>query len=156
MGEGRRMKRSNATLGCCAAAVALAAAAIFSSVVHAQQRATDRNLVASGFIMRIADTAAKMERLKSIPSHRFIARNNKGVRYYVYADATDCKCAFVGTQKAYDAYRELVSAPPTPPPGVRDFTVAPRGDLADHLLVHEMDEDAGLIPGNDIFHLNFQ
>ena len=149
--------RGGSTIGCCAAAVALAAAAIFNSLVHAQQRAIDRDLVAAGFVMRPADTPGKMAKLKSLPTHRFVGRTKDGVRYYIYADPTDCRCAFVGYQKAYDTYRDMV-APPAPPPGVRDFSTTPprgSGNLVEHLMVGEMDEDAGLEPGDDIFHLRF-
>lgn len=119
------------------------------------QRASDRNLIAAGFVMRPADTPGKMARLKSIPPYRFTARTKDGVRYYVYADPNDCKCAFVGYQKAYDAYRDMLRAP-TPPPGLQEFAgERGPGNLEQHLMVHEMNEDAGLMNGDDIFHLRF-
>ena len=119
------------------------------------QRAADRNLIAAGFVMRPADTPGKMARLKALQPHRFTARTKDGVRYYIYADPSDCKCAFVGYQKAYDAYRDMVSAP-KPPPGMREFSgeTGP-GSLTEHLMVHDMAADAGLMNGDDIFHLNF-
>ena len=129
--------RGGSTIGCCAAAVAFAAAAIFNSLVHAQQRAIDR---------------PPRNQVRTT-----IGRTKDGVRYYIYADPTDCRCAFVGYQKAYDTYRDMV-APPAPPPGVRDFSTTPprgSGNLVEHLMVGEMDEDAGLEPGDDIFHLRF-
>jgi hypothetical protein len=120
-----------------------------------KQRATDRDLIAAGFVMRPADTPGKLARLKAIPAYRFSARTKNGVRYYIYADPSDCKCAFVGYQKAYDSYRDMIK-PPAPPPGIGEFSGEARsGNLADHLMVNEMDEDAGLMGGDDIFHLNF-
>jgi len=119
------------------------------------QRAADRNLIAAGFVMRPADTPGKMARLKSLQPYRFTARTKDGVRYYIYADPNDCKCAFVGYQKAYDAYRDMITAP-TPPPGMREFSGEARSsNLEQHLMVDEMSEDAGLMNGDDIFHLNF-
>ena len=144
--------RRGATIGCCAMLALMGAA---NAPVHAEQRAVDRDLIAAGFVMRPADTPGKMERLKALPSHRFSARTRDGVRYYIYADPTDCKCAFVGYQKAYDSYRDMV-APPAPPPGVREFSGEPgRGTSLERLMVHEMDQDAGLMDGDDIFHLKF-
>ena len=133
-----------------------ALAACLAAPASAQQRAVDRDLIAAGFVMRPADTPQKMERLKTLPPHKFVARNREGWRYYIYADPTDCKCAFVGQQGAYDTYRDMVS-PPAPPPGVRDFTAAaqPSGSTVDHLMAHEMDEDAGLLDSDDILHPGF-
>jgi hypothetical protein len=146
--------RAGALIMGCAAGAGLAAGAMFGSLVHAQQRALDRDLIAAGFTMRPADTAAKRERLRAIPPHRFAARTANGQRYYVYADPADCVCAFVGTQKALDAYRDM-RKPMQAPPGVQDFANAPRGPSAENLMIHEMDEDAGVMDGNDIFHFRF-
>lgn len=136
-------------------ALALLFAGLPVSEIEAQQRAVDRNLIAAGFVMRAADTPGKMARLKAIAPYRFTTRTKDGARYYIYADPNDCKCAFVGYQKAYDAYRDMLRAP-TPPPGMQEFTREPGpGNLEQHLMTTEMDEDAGLLPGDDIFHLNF-
>ncbi len=132
--------------------LAFSAAAV-AGPSQAQQRTLDRDLISAGFIMRPADTPAKRERLRAIPPHRFAARTANGQRYYVYADPTDCVCAFVGTQKALDAYRDMVT-PPSPPPGVQDFARPLRPSVGAH-MIHEMDEDAGLMDGNDLFHLRF-
>jgi hypothetical protein len=136
---------------------AVHALAAFWSPAQAQQRALDRDLIAAGFVMRPADTPGKMKRLQALAPHRFTARTKDGVRYYIYPDAADCKCAFVGYQQAYDNYRAKL-VPPTPPPGIGEFksdATAPRGLNLEHLAVGEMDDDAGLIPGDDIFHLKF-
>ena len=139
----------------CAAAAGLAAVAVLGSMVHAQpQRTLDRDLIAAGFVMRPADTPAKRERLRAIPPHRFAARTANGQRYYVYADPMDCVCAFVGTQKALDAYRDMRKPPPAPP-GLQEFAGAPHGPGAESLMIHEMNDDAGLMDGNDIFHWRF-
>ncbi len=140
--------------------VRLARLLAFAAVVSAgspvqaqQQRAIDRELVAAGFIMRPADTPDKRARLRAIPPHRFAARTSNGQRYYIYADPDDCVCAFVGTQKALDTYRDMVT-PPSPPPGVREFAAPPRGPSVQADMIHEMNEDAGLME-SDLFHLRF-
>ena len=138
-------------IGCCA----VAAAMIFGAA-HAQQRAVDRNLIAAGFVMRPADTPGKMKRLQALTPYKFAARTKDGVRYFIYPDPTDCKCAFVGYQQAFDTYRNML-APPPPPPGTQEFrSDATRpGFNLEHFAVDEMNEDAGLMDGDDIFHLRF-
>jgi hypothetical protein len=94
--------------------------------------------------------------LQALAPHKFVTRTKDGVRYYIYADATDCKCAFVGYQQAFDNYRASL-APPTPPPGIQEFkSDATRpGFNLENFTVDEMNEDAGLMDGDDIFHLKF-
>ena len=132
-----------------------AAAALLGSA-QAQQRAVDRNLIAAGFVMRPADTPEKMKRLQALTPYKFAARTKDGVRYYIYPDPSDCKCAFVGYQQAFDTYRNML-VPPPPPPGAQEFrSDATRpGFNLENFAVDEMNEDAGLIDGDDIFHLKF-
>lgn len=141
-------------IGRYAAVVLLSGVPVMAEAQEPKQRARDRDLTAAGFIMRPADTPARRERLKAIPPYRFAARTADGRRYYVYADPADCVCAFVGTQQALDSYRDMMK-PPAPLPGMRDLAPLPPGPVVEHEMIHEMDEDAGLMDGNDIFHLNF-
>ena len=138
-------------IACCVFAVIASC-----GLAQAQQRAVDRELVTAGFVMRPADTPGKMKRLQALKPHGFSARTKDGVRYYIYADPTDCKCAFVGYQQAFDEYRRML-APPAPPPGMREFSsdaTRPRFNL-ESVVVDEMNEDAGLMDADDIFHLRF-
>ena len=83
---------SRVAIGC----YGLAAALLFGSA-QAQQRADrPRTSMTAGFVMRPADTPGKMKQLQKLKPHSFTARTKDGVRYYIYADPTDCKCAFVG------------------------------------------------------------
>lgn len=122
------------------------------------QRALDRDLETAGFVMRPADTPGKMKRLQALTPYKFAARTKDGTRYYIYPDPRDCKCAFVGYQKAFDEYRRLTGATQlSAPPGINEFksdATRPRFNL-EHYMVDEMNEDAGLMDGDDIFHLNF-
>ena len=138
-------------IGCYGVAVAL-----FFTAAQAQHRAVDRNLIAAGFVMRPADTPGKMKRLQALTPYKFAARTKDGVRYYIYPDPSDCKCAFVGYQQAFDTYRNML-APPPPPPGTQEFrSDATRpGFNLENFAVDEMNEDAGLMDGDDIFHLKF-
>ncbi|MEM7139069.1 MAG: hypothetical protein AAF500_21020 [Myxococcota bacterium] len=76
----------------------------------AQERSTldsERNLAAAGFEMRLADTPAKLTQLQTLPQHEILPRSSNGQTYFMYADATDCKCLYVGNQSAYQEYAKL-------------------------------------------------
>ncbi|MEM8608813.1 MAG: hypothetical protein AAGF92_17035 [Myxococcota bacterium] len=76
----------------------------------AQQRSTldtERNLAAAGFEMRLADSSAKLTQLQTLPQHEILPRTSNGQTYFMWADATDCKCLYVGNQSAYQEYAKL-------------------------------------------------
>ena len=65
-------------------------------------------LTASGVNMRVADTKSKLTQLKELPQRKLVARNWDGKVRYVYVDASKCKCAYIGDEKAYKNFQELV------------------------------------------------
>ena len=65
----------------------------------------EKLLVASGFKMRLADTESKLAQLKEIPQRKLVAQNWGGKVTYVYADASNCKCAYVGDEEAYKHFQ---------------------------------------------------
>ena len=135
-----------------------ALAAALLAAPAAAQEGVGMRLEAAGFIMRPANTPQKMERLRSLPPHKFVVRKKAGRPYYIYADPTYCRCAYVGGQMAMNGYRDMVS-PPKPPPGVKDFANAPSGsgsgDFIERQMIHDMDDD-GAPPGEeDLFHPGF-
>jgi len=67
----------------------------------------ERLLAASGFKMRLADTESKLAQLKELPQRKLVAQNWGGKVSYVYADASDCKCAYVGDEAAYKRFQDL-------------------------------------------------
>jgi hypothetical protein len=68
----------------------------------------ERKLAAAGFQMKFATTAEQRERAASLPQHKLTpVRGPDGKTGFVWADATDCKCIYVGTAAAYDRYRSL-------------------------------------------------
>ena len=68
---------------------------------------TERMLAASGFQMRLADSPQKLDHLKSMTQRKLVLHQHNGKIYYVYADATFCKCLYVGNEKAYQRYQKL-------------------------------------------------
>ena len=92
--------------------LALLAFGLFGTAAVAQE-AKDMDLETSGFVMRPALTPQQLERVKSLPPHKFIARTNNGRRYFLYAYPYLCKCVFVGDALAMSNYQSLVSTPYT-------------------------------------------
>ena len=68
---------------------------------------TERTLSAAGFQMRLADTPERLTQLQALPQRQLIVRQSEGNPYYVYADAQDCKCISVGTEKAYQRFEKM-------------------------------------------------
>jgi hypothetical protein len=132
--------------------VAVALLALYGEPAVAQE-AVGMKLEDAGFIMREANTPEKMARLRLLPPHKFITRTNAGQRYFVYADPTYCKCAFVGTPAAMQAYRNMVSPPPTNLPSI---SPGRSDNFTRDEVFQDMDNDLGIpVPEGDIFDYRF-
>jgi hypothetical protein len=83
--------------------------ALAGCAMNRNQKAVEmkRLLAASGFIMRLADTESKLAQLKELPQRKLVAQNWGGKVRYVYADASDCKCAYIGDEAAYKRFQDL-------------------------------------------------
>ncbi len=108
----------------------------------------------AGFKMREADTPQKMARLRSIPPHTFVPHRKDGVRYYVYADPTACRCAFVGDETAMKAYRDMAPPRANGLPGVGDIGRDTGGINLENEMQTEMNDESGT-NFDDIFHPGF-
>lgn len=82
---------------------------ILTALPALAQLPTDMKLEDAGFKMREANTPQRMARLQAIPPRVFVPHRKNGQLYYVYADPTYCKCAFVGDPAAMQAYRDMVA-----------------------------------------------
>jgi hypothetical protein len=67
----------------------------------------ERLLAASGFQMKLADTPERLAHLKTLTQRKLVPHQRDGKVHYVYADATFCQCLYVGSEKAYQRYRDL-------------------------------------------------
>jgi hypothetical protein len=68
----------------------------------------ERLLAAAGFQMKLADTPAKIARLETLPQRKLVPHTRTdGTLYYLYADAGECKCLYVGTEAAYQRYQKI-------------------------------------------------
>ena len=65
-------------------------------------------LATAGFDLKMADTPAKLERIKKLPQLRLVQVEDKGRQVYVYTDAQGCQCLYLGDE---NAYRRLIDQP---------------------------------------------
>ena len=90
--------------------VPLASAALLLAAVSplGAQKITHKEdaLLAAGFMSRPADTPERADMLARLPDKKFVRRmNGGGQTTYVYADVKNCNCLYVGSERAYGAYR---------------------------------------------------
>lgn len=68
----------------------------------------DDLLAQAGFVRRDVNTEERLAALKVLPPHQFVMRNSNGSIKYMYADPNVCGCIYVGGQRAYDQYRQMM------------------------------------------------
>jgi hypothetical protein len=68
--------------------------------------AHEDTLAAAGFEKKIADTPERQAMLQRLPIDQFVVRQNGSSVHYIYADPIVCGCLYVGTQDAFDQYRQ--------------------------------------------------
>jgi hypothetical protein len=93
----------------CGPAVALMMSIGGLAACQFQQQAViqqEDNLAAAGFVVRIANTAERQAMLNRLPPNQFVQRVNGNVIHYVYADPIACGCLYIGSQQAYDRFRQ--------------------------------------------------
>ena len=69
---------------------------------------TQVDLGSCGFTWKTADTPEKMKQLEALPQRQIVPHQKDGKLYYLYADARDCKCVYIGDEKAYQQYKQFV------------------------------------------------
>ena len=102
--------RLRTAIGQIAGAILVAALCVgCASTPRAPPPPDEGQLVASGFKVMVAKTVQQQEHLQALPQGRVSEWENTGNRFYVYPDPTK-KQLYIGTPKAYEAYRRLVPA----------------------------------------------
>jgi hypothetical protein len=66
-------------------------------------------LSSAGFRVQLANDAAGKKALHGLPPHQFVTHSIGGQARYFYAEPQHCNCIFIGTQQAYDSYRNMLS-----------------------------------------------
>ena len=117
------------------------------------QLGLEMKLSDAGFVMRVAKTPKQFERLRTIPSRRFVERTKNGIRHYLFADPAGCQCVLIGSERAMRNYRDMVAPPPLPP-GFKDFEGAPEdvGVNPERQIIRDINEDMESADEGDIFH----
>ncbi len=64
-------------------------------------------LISAGFNAIQANSRARLDHLRSMPQHRFLHLVRNGSDYYLWADAADCECLWVGTFENYQRFKQL-------------------------------------------------
>ena len=85
----------------------IAALALAGCATPQDARETSSVLTQSGFLVQNADTPAKLAHLKSMPQRKFFKIKRQGKDWWVYADARDCKCLYVGDYEDFQEYKKL-------------------------------------------------
>ncbi|OQK17767.1 hypothetical protein AU255_07860 [Methyloprofundus sedimenti] len=67
----------------------------------------ENKLAAAGFIVKYADTPAKLAHIKSMQQRTIITHIKNGTVYYAYADAEFCKCLYMGKEENFGEYEKL-------------------------------------------------
>ena len=68
---------------------------------------TERVLAAAGFQMKLADTPEKLAKVQGMTQRKLQPHDKDGEVFFVYADALECNCVYVGTQAAHQRYQQL-------------------------------------------------
>ena len=72
-----------------------------------QAMETEQLLAAAGFQVKLADTPDKLAHAQTLTQHKLVPHQKDGSVYYVYADATTCKCVYWGNEESYQRYQQL-------------------------------------------------
>jgi len=68
----------------------------------------DEMLVRAGFQLHTADTAKKLDFLKSLPQNELVHKTYNEKVSYFYVDGSSCQCMYVGDEQAYQRFRQAV------------------------------------------------
>jgi len=91
---------------CAASALVLSAGC--AAIQKSDAMDTERSLAAAGFQMKFANTSEQIAKANALPQRKLTPTPGPdGQNRFVWADATYCKCIYVGTEKAYDRYRKI-------------------------------------------------
>ena len=112
-----RLSGINGPLRLLPAVVLLVSAAVAAAVEEPSKPFLEKNsfyLSSAGFRIQVANDPAGLKALRALPPHRFVINGSGDTMRYLYAEPERCVCIFVGTQQAYDRYRNLLSQPLKP------------------------------------------
>jgi hypothetical protein len=77
------------------------------AIENEDAESTEQLLAAAGFHMKEATTPEQLANLQGMTQREVVVHQQDGEPRYVYADAQDCKCVYVGSEKNYDEFQRL-------------------------------------------------
>lgn len=89
------------------AAAALAGFEGCASIKNQEAMQTELVLAEAGFEKKFADTSEKLAHLQTLPQRKLTPHEKDGQLWYVYADASTCRCLYAGPEDAYQRYQKL-------------------------------------------------
>ena len=101
------MMRGKATRAAVLASGLILALAGCQAIENEEAQDTEQLLAAAGFQMKEATTPAQLANLQAMTQRKVVSHEQNGQPRYVYADAQDCKCVYVGNEKNYDEFQKL-------------------------------------------------
>ena len=99
-------KRSRVSVVGLAAALATMLAGC-QAIENEEAQSTEQLLAAAGFQMKEATTSGQLANLQAMTQRKVVVHEHDGKPRYVYADAQDCKCVYVGNERNYDEFQKL-------------------------------------------------
>jgi hypothetical protein len=112
--SGRTRPLGKKVAGAFAAIVLLLCASLLVALETPSKPFLDKNsfyLSSAGFRVQVANDALGKKALHALPPHRFVIHRFGNDVRYLYAEPLHCVCIFIGTQSAYQNYREMLSQP---------------------------------------------
>lgn len=79
------------------------------AIERSEAEDTEQLLAAAGFDMKEATTPEQVANLEKLTQRKVVVHQQDGQPRYVYADAQDCKCVYVGDEDNYDEYQRLTT-----------------------------------------------
>ncbi len=112
--SGRTRPFGSRVAGAFPAVVLLLCASLLAALETPSKPFLDKNsfyLSSAGFRVQLANDPAGKKALHALPPHRFVIHRFSNDARYLYAEPLHCVCIFIGTQSAYQSYREMLSQP---------------------------------------------
>src|SRR6478609_8787892 len=106
-----RSPRPVKTFGMLAAFALCLCASLVIAVETPSKLFLDKNsfyLSSAGFRVQLANDPAGKKAMHALPPHRFVVHRYGSDVRYLYAEPNHCNCVFIGTQGAYQSYRDML------------------------------------------------
>ena len=115
------LARGRKAFGAIPAVALLLCASLLAALEAPSKPFLDKNsfyLSSAGFRVQVANDAAGKKAMHALPPHRFVIHRDGGNVRYLYAEPNHCVCIFIGTEAAYQNYRDILAKPVDQPDNV--------------------------------------